>query len=130
MCDPNRLLICGSRDFSDEKLMRVTLGRYIDSLGRPDVIITGGARGADFMAESLAKAMKIPVESYPADWRKYGRRAGPLRNIQMLKEAKPTYVLAFYSGTITPGTEHMVSIATEKNIVALSFGLNQEDSNG
>jgi hypothetical protein len=82
-----------------------------------ETVISGMARGADIIARDWAKANDIPVLEFPAKWEELGRSAGPKRNIQMLKEGKPTHVIAFFpKGKRTKGTEHMISISKEKGI--------------
>lgn len=72
---------------------------------RPSVVIHGGARGADSLAGEVATKAGVPVEVYPAQWEKHGRRAGPIRNQQMLDEGRPDVVLAMPGGV---GTADMV----------------------
>lgn len=102
-----RLLICGGRDFKDVDFMV----EHLESLHRArpvSTVIVGRARGADSIGEAWAEERGIPVDTYPAQWNKHGRRAGPIRNQQMLDEGKPDLVMAFPGGT---GTAHMVKIA-------------------
>ena len=100
-----RILVCGGRDFSNTSLMNLSLYKF----AVPDLtIIQGEALGADLMAKSWAKAFGHKVESYPADWKKYGKRAGYIRNVQMLNEGKPDLVVAFPGGK---GTAMMVKLA-------------------
>jgi hypothetical protein len=68
------------------------------------MIIHGGASGADRLAGEWAASRGIPVEVHPADWQKYGRAAGPIRNQQMI-DRKPDMVVAFPGGR---GTADMV----------------------
>lgn len=71
-----------------------------------DVLIEGEAPGADTLSREYADRCKIPVEPYPAKWRLHGRKkAGPIRNGQMLVEGKPDLVVAFPGGT---GTANMM----------------------
>ena len=51
--------------------------------------------------------------AYPANWKKHGRAAGPIRNKQMLEEAKPDLVIAFPGGA---GTANMVKQAREAGV--------------
>jgi hypothetical protein len=78
-----------------------------------DVIIYGGAYGADRLAREWAEEHCLGSECYPADWTKYGRAAGPIRNKQMLVEGKPDLVVAFPGG---PGTADMVRQARAAGI--------------
>lgn len=77
-----------------------------------DVLIEGEATGADIMARQWAGGAGIPVERYPADWDRYGKAAGPIRNAQML-DADPDLVIAFVNKPLSAsrGTNHMVGIA-------------------
>lgn len=71
----------------------------------PTVVLSGGARGADFMGEKWAQEKGIPVERYPADWEKYGLGAGPRRNVQMAKRAD---ALVAFLGKAGKGTMDMI----------------------
>jgi predicted polyphosphate/ATP-dependent NAD kinase len=107
--DSYRLLVCGGRRFgstrSERDLVRVTLDDYLnDNL----VIITGGATGADAVAESWARAQQVPLVVVPARWRVLGRAAGPTRNQFMLDWLEPVEVVAFPGGD---GTADMVTRA-------------------
>ena len=69
------------------------------------------------MAGQVAKKLGIPVLGFPAQWDTYGRGAGFARNVQMLREGKPDYVLAFHDRIETSkGTGHMVDIARRAGI--------------
>lgn len=88
-----RVLVCGGRDFSDT----VLLYRTLDSLRereQVDCIIEGAARGADRIAGYWAKKNRIDLRLFPADW-SLGKKAGHVRNKQMLDEGKPDLVIAF-----------------------------------
>ena len=63
-------------------------------------IINGGASGADEISSKFAIANGITLKQFPADWQLYGRRAGPIRNEQMIRE-KPDIVVAFKGGAGT-----------------------------
>jgi len=81
---------------------------------KPTLLIEGGARGADQIAKVIAIFIGVPVQEYPADWKAYGKRAGHLRNQQMLDQ-NPDLVIAFHPVTgITPGTRDMVTRAQTK----------------
>jgi hypothetical protein len=103
-----RVLVCGGRDFADGELLSETLNRI-----GVTVLIHGAARGADSMAASWAAARQISAESYPADWHRHGKAAGPIRNKQMLDEGKPDLVVAFAGGR---GTANMIRQARAARI--------------
>ena len=103
-----RLLICGSRDWTDGDLIL----RELSALRGIEVVNEGGAPGVDTLAQGAAEHLGIPVLPFPADWEKHGRAAGPLRNQRMLDEGKPDLILAFVDGLETRrGTADMVSRA-------------------
>ncbi len=96
---PVRLLVFGSRDWPFPGMVNDRLDNfYIDgpAIG-PDLfkLITGGARGVDTMAEEWARDMYVWSVVYPADWHKYGKGAGPIRNQHMLDMENPTHYLGF-----------------------------------
>jgi hypothetical protein len=115
-----RILVCGGRDYNQwlpfrqvmeqiasERFLRTKPDKYGNYLYQV-TIIHGGARGADRMAGDWADENWIQSKEYPADWERYGRRAGYLRNKQMLEEGKPDLVIAFPGGE---GTKMMVTLA-------------------
>lgn len=76
-------------------------------------IIAGGATGADKAAADFATVHFCQYEEYPADWNKYGKRAGYIRNQQMLDEGKPDVVIAFPGGR---GTAMMVDLSRKAGV--------------
>ena len=60
------------------------------------VVVHGMCRGADRLAAAAAKMLGIHVEGYPADWERFGRAAGPIRNKQML-DTGINLVLCFHN---------------------------------
>lgn len=107
-----RVLVCGGRDFNDGIRLSTVLCE-LDAERTFTVLIHGGASGADRMAGTWARAGGLPVESYPAEWGKYGYAAGPKRNKQMLTEGRPDLVIAFPGGK---GTANMVAQAKAAGI--------------
>lgn len=91
-----RLLVCGSRDWGDKEIIHTVLEGFA---ARHDLkrVIAGGAPGADTLAFDWAYEKDIHWV-FPADWKKYGKAAGPRRNQQMLDQGKPDMVLAFKDG--------------------------------
>ena len=102
-----RILVCGGRDFSDSALVNKFLNQYLSDIDPPK-IIQGDAQGADYLAKLWAVNNQVEFESFPADWKKYGKRAGYIRNVQMLNEGKPDIVIAFPGGK---GTKMMINLA-------------------
>lgn len=99
-----RVLVCGGRDFADESTVVNYLFR-IDDERKITSIIHGGASGADEIGGKTAQLLQVPCTVYRASWKKYGKKAGPMRNQRMLDEGKPDLVVAFAGGR---GTADMV----------------------
>lgn len=112
-----KILVCGGRDLTDWSWFRDRMEEIAsecfprleeDEYGNflyGVKIITGGARGADRLAYNWAVVNWTDYQEFPADWQKYGKAAGPIRNQQMLDEGKPDLVVAFPGGR---GTADMV----------------------
>lgn len=77
-----RVLIYGGRDFYKQDPAFDFLDYHVPV--EVSVVISGTARGADQLGEAWAESLKIPVERYPADWETHGKKAGFIRNQQML----------------------------------------------
>ena len=87
------LAVVGSRNYSDASYIDHCLQAWMVTYGRPCTIISGGASGVDSVAATWAARNGIPCTVFPANWSQYGKRAGPLRNSQIV--AACTHVLAF-----------------------------------
>ena len=112
-----RILICGDRNYKDW----VKVQEYLNTISRTTVIIHGGARGADSLAGNLATSLKMKVIKFPADWDKYGKAAGVLRNQQMLDEGYPDLVVYFHKDLEkSRGTKDMVTKAVNNNIKTIN----------
>lgn len=109
-----RVIVCGSR--RNVELRQVY--RRLDDIhaSTPITTIVHGASqgGADNLAESWARATGVPVERYPAAWRKLGSRAGPVRNAEMAASGADLCV-AFWNGE-SPGTLDMVRQALKRDV--------------
>jgi SLOG family YspA-like protein len=108
-----RVLVCGGRDYGRTPDERRLVRAALDRLENVEVVIEGGASGADMLAAAWAEAHDVECETYSADWHKHGRAAGPIRNQRMLDEGKPDLVIAFTGGR---GTTDMVTRAKKAGI--------------
>ncbi len=107
-----RLLACGGRDYADRAFVAECLDKA--HAKRPiTLLIHGGAKGADALAEDWAQANLVPSKAYEAQWDVYGKAAGPVRNMRMLAEGKPDGVVAFPGGA---GTAHMAGLAIDAGL--------------
>lgn len=108
-----RVLVCGSRFWMNAVAIRSRLA----VLPADAVVIHGGARGADRLAEAEAKARGLTVDPYPADWQRFGPAAGPLRNRKMLTVGRPDVVVAFHNAIWTSkGTRNCLKQARRLGI--------------
>jgi len=108
--------VIGSRTFADKALL-------FDSLSKVpgiSLIISGGAVGADRLAEQYAREMGIPCKVFLPDWKQYGRSAGIIRNKEIVKAAD--IVIAFWDGQ-SPGTKYSIALAHElkKELQVIQF---------
>ncbi len=108
-----RAIICGGRHYSDDRWMGAQLLRIAGDVGEFTLIIHGGAKGADLMADAWAKFVNVPTMRFDANWDGDGRAAGPIRNRLMLTEGKPDIVIAFPGGR---GTANMISQARKAGV--------------
>ena len=104
-----RVLVCGSREWTD----RQKVWNELDSI-KPELIIHGGARGADSLAGLWAAYKGISERIFLPDWELYGKSAGVRRNNQML-DTNPDLVLAFWDGE-SKGTAHTIKEAHKRGI--------------
>jgi hypothetical protein len=82
-----RLLVTGSREWDNFPFIEKTLEIAHQYLGPGTVLVHGGARGADSIARYLWERQGLPAEVHHTsdeDWRRFGRKAGMLRNQRMV----------------------------------------------
>jgi len=119
-----RVLVTGDRDWNDAVLIE----SHLKKLPKDTLIIQGGARGADTLAKQAAHRLGLEVETYKADWKRYRKAAGPIRNRQMLKEGKPDRGLAFHDNIEnSKGTKDMVAVLRKAGVPVELIGHKRED---
>lgn len=103
-----RVLVTGDRDWKDRLLIK----QHLTKLPPNTVIIEGGARGADSLANSVAKELGFDRTTYHANWTRHHKAGGPIRNKRMLTESNPDRVLAFHDNIEkSKGTKDMIKIS-------------------
>lgn len=111
-----RILVCGSRKYSDARHLFAVLDRLEAERGPIDTVIHGNAQGTDRLADTWART-KAPnvtgILGYQAEWKHDGKAAGPIRNQRMLDDGKPDLVVAFPGGK---GTADMVARAERAGV--------------
>lgn len=103
------LLVCGSRDWDDPERIAAAIDRHA-----PDLVVQGGASGADTLAKRYCDAVGIHCATIPALWKHYGKAAGPKRNRAMLL-VRPDRVIAFPVEQ-SRGTLDMIAAAKAEGI--------------
>lgn len=122
-----KCIIAGGRDFTNYEALKKALATV--KFGNNKVtIISGTARGADSLGERYAKEKNYELMRFPANWNKYGRSAGMIRNKQMLEQAN--CVICFWDGK-SPGTRNMIQItkAAGKPVAVFDYDGNLSEYN-
>lgn len=112
------VLACGDREWTDKALIECTLAYLRTHRSEPLTVIEGRCRGADRLAGQWAARMRahgVGWVAFPADWNRYGKGAGPIRNRQMLdwmllaRASHTLGVVAFHDRLeASKGTKNMV----------------------
>lgn len=112
-----RVIIAGCRDFDDYEGLK----RSCDKLLKDETnieIISGAAPGADTLGEKYAKEKGFDLEVKKADWKRFGKSAGFIRNKEMLDyalESNNPILIAFWDGK-SRGTKGMIEITKEAKV--------------
>lgn len=110
-----RVIVAGGRFYNDYEKVKSVLDRCPCEIS---AVVCGMARGADMLGYQWAREKNIPILKYPADWDKYGKAAGHIRNKEMAENAD--VLIAFWDGE-SRGTKNMIDIAREKGIITYVF---------
>lgn len=109
-----RAIVCGGRDFFNRLFIFDSLDR-IDKTFRVGMVIHGGQRGADRISGEWAEERGRKWKEFPADWKKYDKQAGPIRNRKMIQFGADV-VIAFPGGI---GTANMTRQASESGLIIM-----------
>lgn len=112
------MLITGSRDWTNRTFVQETIAAVAT---KPEewVLVHGGAVGADEMAANFARSLGMRVEEHRADWDRYGKRAGYVRNKKMV-DAGAEICLAFIKNE-SRGATMCANLASEAGITTWRF---------
>lgn len=120
-----RILITGSRDWEDDRVIGQWLSYYSHYLPKPaDLVVVHGAcpSGADSMADLWASRLGLTVERHPAQWRQYGiynPQAGKARNREMVLLGADLCLAFIRNGS--RGATHCAALAEEAGIPIVRF---------
>ena len=107
-----KIIIAGSRNFNDYNLLKSSCDNLLTQFTNIE-IVSGTARGADKLGERYAREKGYDIKQFPANWDKFGKSAGYIRNDEMAKYSD--MLVAFWDGT-SKGTKHMIDLANKRSL--------------
>ena len=125
-----KVIIAGGRKYDDYNTLRTECDKILSrKFADPEcevVVVSGGATGADALGEQYASERGLIIERHPADWKKNGRAAGPIRNAEMADISDA--LIAFWDGQ-SRGTKSMIDLAKRKGlqVAIVRYDLMNED---
>lgn len=93
-----RVLVTGGRDYNQPEFLNTMLDKILEKYPDDLEIVCGDAEGADAFAYAWARAHQVTVHVYAARWDRLKKRAGPIRNQEMIDAMKPDMCLVFPGG--------------------------------
>lgn len=119
-----KIVIAGSRNFNDYDFLENKINELIKNK-QIDIteIVSGKAKGADFLGEKYASLNNISIKEFPANWNLYGKKAGFLRNQEMGNYAD--VLIAFWDGN-SKGTKHMIDYMRNLKKQVFVFNFNKQ----
>ena len=114
-----KVIIAGSRTITDCTIVSEAISKAGFDITE---IVSGGAVGVDRCGEWYAAHHNIPIKRFLADWRRYGRKAGPIRNGQMADYADA--LVAVWDGAST-GTKNMIELAERNGLKVFVHNANE-----
>ena len=109
-----RTVIAGGREVTDRAFVMKAIDSVVSERGlKISKVLSGCARGADKIGEAWAHVKGIPVKRFPADWGRFGKAAGIVRNEEMGLEAE--CLIAVWDGE-SRGTKHMINVMRRQNL--------------
>ena len=112
-----RILITGDRGWTNVEVIQLA----IKALPPDAIVIHGAASGADTLAATIATSYGLATMAFPAQWARFGKRAGPIRNQRMLDEGKPDFVVAFHN--YLPGSKGTRDMVTKARLALIPVQL-------
>lgn len=111
-----RIIVAGSRTLTNHRLVEDFLLNFAMNIGvklSEVVIVSGGAKGVDSLGEAIARRHGIELKIFNANWNKYGKSAGPIRNKDMAEYS--THLLLIWDGK-SKGSANMKKQAERFNL--------------
>ena len=110
-----KVIIAGSRSISNYNLIKKTLDNLDFSISE---VVSGTANGVDKLGERYASENNISIKRFPADWNKFGKSAGYIRNKEMVEYGECCII---FWDSISKGTKHMIDLAKKYNLLLKIF---------
>jgi len=107
-----KVIIAGGRDFTNYQMVEDHCDRILKNKENIE-IVSGGATGVDALAETYSVKKGFQFIKFSANWKEYGKAAGPIRNRQMAKYADA--LIAFWNGQ-SRGTKNMIELAAKESL--------------
>lgn len=112
-----KIIIAGGRDFDDSHKMYTSFMAVLNEYAKDktDITIFSGhcSTGADILGELLADCFDFRIKLFPANWDKYGKSAGPIRNEQMAKGADRAII---FWDRKSKGTKNMIAMCEKHKV--------------
>ena len=107
-----RIVVAGSRKYNNYNEAKKYIDFCISNIKNEHslIFVSGGCSGADMLGEKYAEENGYKIERHPADWKRYGRAAGPKRNKEMVEVSD--LVICFWDGE-SRGTKSMIFFANK-----------------
>jgi len=126
-----KVIIAGSRTITDYELVKkntIEVFKQLKELGydtnKNNVeIVSGHARGADTLGEQFANYFGLKLTIMEANWDYFGRQAGIIRNIDMIKYIMPEGILIAFHQNDSKGTKHIIASANYHQIKTFYFNI-------
>lgn len=111
------LAIIGGRDYQDQSRVEENF-LALRKVFPIDKIVSGAARGADTLGANVARKFGIQLTEFPADWDRFGKKAGFIRNELIVKAAD---IICAYWNSESKGTAHSLSLAKKMKKTTIIF---------
>jgi len=92
-----KIAVVGGRDFNDYELLKSEMVKFINENNNIQALVSGGAKGADSLAERLAVELSIPIQVFKPDYKRFGRAATLVRNTEIVEHSD--VIFAFWNGS-------------------------------
>lgn len=108
-----KLIIAGGRNFTNYRKLTKVCDHFIQDQTNIEIVSGNHYKGADKLGEQYAKERGYKITKFPANWKRYGKAAGPKRNKEMTSYAD--VLIAFWDGK-SKGTKHMIDLAKSSQL--------------